>query len=626
MTMFSIKPPSAMNVQSLNNDVLFMILYIATANEAHSMHGRLQTALSASHVCRSFRDILLNSPSIWGKLVYIDSQHGATSRSMVEEIVHRSGEAPLWIEASQTRDRSNSESSRTARRRLLLEILRRSWARVQRISVISDVGPYEINWRIYKIFLRPAPFLQVFKASIPLETEYLHEFEEDPTDIAQSLFSQAAPSLRTFGYDGFHLPKGAPWYSNITRFDTLAGTKLTRHLNTTLKILHLMPCLRYLRILANTEDGFNGWWKPKDEENAFIVTLPHLEYIELSRIEASRAQEFLNRVQPSPNGCLTNLRLNCNSWHDEILTNIIIPVLKTNMQFLYGSAPPRHLCLDIEALGLTIMDAGTCINLAGCTGKVLIDLDEGIFIDLDWRRHVRGYNLRRNIAHKAPYCDLPILSSFFSSSQLHRVTWLRVTHLYSPCAALLAPFRDVVVLEAHATAISGLMGAIRLCEKGQPLPRSDEEDSSEEEDSGQQEQEFDPENLFPHLQDLRITVGNDDFYSYGDDIHDFLQYRERFSKPIESVHLVDDSVEAKRGFGYICELVSRVEGVKLFINKDGVYRRHVYVPTKATVNDKDNDDATQDEEGSTAGDADIKDGGMDSDGAAEDANKGSTDA
>ncbi|KAF9552722.1 hypothetical protein CPC08DRAFT_714354 [Agrocybe pediades] len=606
-----------MNIQSLNNDVLFVIFYINATNEYRGMQDRLQTTLSASHVCRTFRDILLNSPSIWGKLVHIDSSDGATSCSMVEEIIQRSSETHLWIEASQTRARSDSESSRTARRRLLLSILRSSWARVQRISVISDVEPHGINWDISKIFLRPAPILQVFIASTPLGPEYFYEPEAQPL----SLFSQAAPSLRTFGYDGFHLPNDSPWYSNITHFDTLEGTRLTRRLNTTLRILRLMPRLRFLRILTDKYDGQFAWRKSREEKESFTVALPHLEYIELSRIGVDRAQEFLSRVEPSPKGCLINLRLDCDTRHDELLINTIIPVLKKNMQLLYGSAPPNHLCLDIEHLGLRIMDAGTCLKLADCTGRVRIDLYEGIFLDLDWR-YVGGYDsdydgmMRRHSEYQAPYHDqVPILSSFFSSSQLCRVTWLRVTSLYSPCASLLAPFRDVEVLEVHAKAISGLIRTIPLHEKSGNTRKP--EDPS-------QEEQFNPDDLFPHLRDLRITVGHDDFYLYGEDIHDFLQYRVRISKPIESVLLVDHNVEAKHGFNYICKRVSHVEGLKLLIRKDGVWHHHVYVPSKATGNEKDHDDTTQDEEGSTAGEADTKDGDMDSDAAEVD--KDSTDA
>ncbi|KAF4619513.1 hypothetical protein D9613_004639 [Agrocybe pediades] len=587
-----------MNIQSLNRDVLFMIFnFNVTDEDEPSMLPRLRTTLSASHVCRTFRDVLLFSPSIWGKLVHIDSSQGATSRSMVEEIMQRSGQTtPLWIEASQTRDRSDRESSRTARRELLLEILQSFWPRVQRISVVSDVDGYGIDRRISEIFRRPAPFLQIFKASIPLGP-YLYK-PEAQADIALSLFSQEAPSLRTFGYDGFHLPTTSPWYSNITHFDTVQGTALNRQLDDTLNILNLMPRLRYLRMLA---DGQFFWNVSHDEKDS--ITLPHLKYIELSNFEANSARELLRRVKPSPKGCLTNLRLEFDIWCGKLLSKTIIPVLKKNLRLLYGSAPPTLLSLDIGRFGLRILDAGTCLHLAHCEGRVKINLDQGISIDLNWESHLRKYDddlMLRISGYRTAYCHLPILSSFFSSSRLRRVTWLRVTKLFFPYASLLAPFRDVLALEVHVKAISDLLRAIKLRETGKRLPRRDEEDSSEEEGLYQEEKQFDPEKLFPHLLDLRITVGNGCFYSYdGDpyDIHDFLQHRVRISKPIKNVRLVDDDVEAVHGFNYISNLVSCVEGTDLFIRKDGGWHQHVYVPSETKGNKKDHDDITDEEEG-----------------------------
>ncbi|KAF4619514.1 hypothetical protein D9613_004638 [Agrocybe pediades] len=436
---------------------------------------------------------------------------------MVEEIVRRSGEmTPLWIEASHwTPNRTrHDDSPRVVRRKLLLKILQDFWPRVEKISVISDLDDYyHTDQRIANIFGSPAPLLKVFKASIPMN------FRPESDREAQAeliLFSQIAPSLTTFGYDGFHLPNNSPWYSNITRFDTVPGTSLPKKLDKTLKILRLMPLLQYLRILA--QDVSLSWSNPEDEEDLFTIDLPCLKCIELSKLGVDQAHEFLRRVKPSPDGCLTNLQLGCSMWEQGNLGNTIIPVLKENVQILYGSDPPKRLCLDIGPFGFRIMDDGTCLDLEWCIGRITVDLDTGIFIELDWKLYseisdmvgrLSGYDIMDR--------HIPVISSFFCSSQLRLVTCLRVTELYPQFASVLEPFQDVRLLEVHIGVISELVQAIKL-HKEAP------------------EEEFDPQDLFPHLEDLHITMVKGIYYFDAmDDIRDFLQYRVRISKPIKNL-------------------------------------------------------------------------------------------
>ncbi|KAF9552731.1 hypothetical protein CPC08DRAFT_728412 [Agrocybe pediades] len=414
------------------------------------------------------------------------------------------------------------------------------WPRVEKISVISDLDDYyHTDQRIANIFGSPAPLLKVFKAFIPMNFRPESDREAQAERI---LFSQIAPSLTTFGYDGFHLPNNSPWYSNITRFDTVPGTSLPKKLDKTLKILRLMPLLQYLRILAQ----------------------------DLSKLGVDQAHEFLRRVKPSPDGCLTNLQLGCSMWEQGNLGNTIIPVLKENVQILHGSDPPKRLCLDIGPFGFRIMDDGTCLDLEWCIGRIPVDLDTGIFIELDWKLYseisdmvgrLSGYDILDR--------HIPVISSFFCSSQLRLVTCLRVTELYPQFASVLEPFQDVRLLEVHIGVISELVQAIKL-HKEAP------------------EEEFDPQDLFPHLEDLHITMVKGIYYFDAmDDIRDFLQYRVRISKPIKNLRLVDYDLEHQYSPYSILRTVSHVDGVKLSFRKGDGWHHHEYVPSEDEDEDGD---------------------------------------
>ncbi|KJA24789.1 hypothetical protein HYPSUDRAFT_38451 [Hypholoma sublateritium FD-334 SS-4] len=89
--------PSA-PIYGVNNDVLLCI-FTLNANMFFDRQA-LHTARATSQVCRQWRDLMLEAPLLWAKLIDMDICDNDGKLDWINEIIRRSGTvAPLWIKA-----------------------------------------------------------------------------------------------------------------------------------------------------------------------------------------------------------------------------------------------------------------------------------------------------------------------------------------------------------------------------------------------------------------------------------------------------------------------------------------------------------------------------------------------
>ncbi len=64
----------------------------------YSCHTPLRTARKTSQVCQKWRNLMLDTPSLWAKLINMHELYYLAGNEWWDEVIRRTGEAPLWIQ------------------------------------------------------------------------------------------------------------------------------------------------------------------------------------------------------------------------------------------------------------------------------------------------------------------------------------------------------------------------------------------------------------------------------------------------------------------------------------------------------------------------------------------------
>ncbi|KDR68124.1 hypothetical protein GALMADRAFT_161209 [Galerina marginata CBS 339.88] len=203
----------------INSDILLTIVSLLTKD--FSADDALKSIRCCSQLCQFSRQVILDSPSIWGKLINFNDFYYSKDQWM-EEVLRRSGSCLLWISGhihGGTLAANRSEALRT----FFFSVLNDHWGRIQKLRIYMDDSDEKdgYNWRaIY----RPAPHLQVFCVNPP-------PISSAPLFPLPCLFADHAPSLRAFNMqEALPVSLTAPWLY-------------------TLRVVHLQFPLDFLKVL-----------------------------------------------------------------------------------------------------------------------------------------------------------------------------------------------------------------------------------------------------------------------------------------------------------------------------------------------------------------------------------------
>lgn len=258
----SVSPRSAY-IHTLDDDAL---LHIFTINGDMFLYPHaLRTTRTTSQVCQRWRTLMLDTPSLWAKLIDVDCiSFAMNSVEWRKELMKRTGTALLWIRVESIRKTQPAEPSEHIRT-FFFDTVRENWHRLQRLEMTIRVDTifHPSSWIT---FGRPAPVLETFNVTFERMGP---QHAEDPADIPLStLFSGCAPMLRTFILTCFTIAQGAPWLCHLHSMEIDGNTYNVRLL---LDILSSTHCLRELKI----ED-----LRHEDISTPLpIASLPHLNYL-----------------------------------------------------------------------------------------------------------------------------------------------------------------------------------------------------------------------------------------------------------------------------------------------------------------------------------------------------------
>ena len=278
-----------MNVESSNGGVgrlghdLLWTIFMKNAQLDVFSHNRLKIARYSSQVCRQWRITLLQSSSIWGRLMNLDELR-RTSEQWKEAIASRTGDASIWIHGS----------IGVEMRPYFTSFLDAKWHQVQ----ILDVSDYDYNpqrSRTFAFLMKKAPNLKILKISI---SEDVRAPEKGWLKLTTRFFDNHAPVLEVLVLHGIvcKLTPNTSWLSNL-RTLSLDHNHST---STIFALLNALPLLEHLRIpYLRIEESV---YAQEEEPELPMINLPHLTSLWLNGSRFFDLLPFLERITPSK-GC-----------------------------------------------------------------------------------------------------------------------------------------------------------------------------------------------------------------------------------------------------------------------------------------------------------------------------------
>ncbi|KAF8958281.1 hypothetical protein BDZ97DRAFT_1923874 [Flammula alnicola] len=284
---------SISGVAKLNRDILWYI-FCMNAELADTGAGTgpsckaLTTTVWTSHVCSLWREILLDSASIWGRIIDLNllAQPDDEWRN---EVLKRTGSAPLYV----TGRILVSVNEGNALRFFFSVLLPADWTRIRRFDVaITELAATSINEALWGGIQNAMPYLESFSLEI---SSFIPAVLASPTSV---LFSNHAPALREFQLScrNININLNTPWFHQL-RTLTLEGELNVYDL---LKGFAKMPLLEDLTI---QDLGFDGAELDDYLPRIPFITLPQLRKLRLD-VTLPVAAFFLGNTTAAP-GCAT---------------------------------------------------------------------------------------------------------------------------------------------------------------------------------------------------------------------------------------------------------------------------------------------------------------------------------
>ncbi|PPQ86202.1 hypothetical protein CVT25_006906 [Psilocybe cyanescens] len=542
----SIKPIekafNASPVSKINEDLLRLIFQTNVRVEAtvplyvyvDLMNRPLTTARLSSQVCRSWRRLLLDSPSIWGRLIHLDSLDQKNNHWR-EELLRRTQSSPLWVTGNVTGSTENPTPVRVFFYYLLQNP--KCWERIEKLEII--VHGEDTSDSVWNTFLTPAPNLRIFEIYFPNVREPLFQNTISPNSNKR-LFGNHAPRLLEFHADGIEFAVDSSWLSNLREIATPSRLTVPEILDL---LLH-MPLLEsfFLQFSEATEE-----WLPSG-------ILPHIELpaltIMLLTNSLATCSTLLEHMYPAKT---CSLALTTNSYYaKKFISKDVLRSLKQNL--------PRYIHNYFSTY------ISTRIRLRF--------FDDVFHFEDESHRHTHHIFFTVCIYTKADSSEASenkVLTDFLlqvfakcaldSPSRFSSVTELSLDMRYADTTSLpyfhsmLSSFPSVRNLKTNEDSVVFLCSLFNL---------------QQDEATGNR-----PSTLFPHLQVLELTYLDPDHYLLPDTIPGallpFLKLKKESGQPINTLDLRLCGSDTLRDI----EFLEEIEGLEVLTLEGAVEESYI---------------------------------------------------
>lgn len=263
----------------------------------------LDTIRHSSQVCQRWREILLDSPSLWAGSVDLDALR-QTSNFWRNLVLERTGEAMLCVMGRMS---VFSDSPVLA---FLASLLDEQWTRIRDLNIIMTLPALD-HKRIWQAFGRPAPNLQTFSCALHpfrrhVEVLFLHNL---PLDF--QMFSNHAPSLvrlHLFPQFQFDLDIKAPEVFTGNLRELLLSKPLVM---TDVDLLHAFMQMPLIEEICLTFAQFVR--TAPSEVNTIRPPVPRLKSVLLGQTDPGIFPAFLDCIIPSA-GCALYVDHQLDTW------------------------------------------------------------------------------------------------------------------------------------------------------------------------------------------------------------------------------------------------------------------------------------------------------------------------
>ncbi|CAA7267809.1 unnamed protein product [Cyclocybe aegerita] len=249
----------------------------------------------ASHVCHLWRQTILSSTVLWGRLMDLDLLI-LLKEEWRQEVIRRTGEAPLHVRGYQS---SEGDTAFAAFVHFLVYILEVHWSRIETLIVsiypLSTYLPDAEVWYPMKDFWsllsRPSDTLKTFRFGCA--------YDEHSPPGPLALFSAHIPQLMDFRLTEYFRAGGyisAPWLSQLRHLDISAGYRADPPLTLSmwLEKLRDMPHLQSL-----TENSIFATPEESIPPRLPVIQLPNLIDLRVTH-GLYPATLLLNHIEPHP--------------------------------------------------------------------------------------------------------------------------------------------------------------------------------------------------------------------------------------------------------------------------------------------------------------------------------------
>ncbi|KAF8163762.1 hypothetical protein B0H34DRAFT_336901 [Crassisporium funariophilum] len=319
------EPDSSTTMQSFSQDIqppafkLFpeLVQRILAINARMELSSNTKGRLSAltgmryaSYVCHAWREISLNSPSLWGKVIDLDQGNGLWR----DELLRRTYSSPLHLRLTLNNDISAAEE-------FLISILRGHQWRIQGLGVWAN--EFFLRSRLHDLcdaFGRPFPILQSFCFNVWTK-EAIDEFK-----------TMVFPNLREF-----HLRLISNWHTGSSASHAI----------------HFLRKTPFLESLTYEVMG-----DQTKEEVLPVVDLPYLRALQISG-SWSDCADLLDHINPrhccSLHLSAVNNKIHHDDSHDEELRRLQKHISRFAAPF-FAHKSVTCLRLSVSASGVALAD------------------------------------------------------------------------------------------------------------------------------------------------------------------------------------------------------------------------------------------------------------------------------
>ena len=552
-----------MTISDLNDDILWTVFQLCAVDWSEGPAKRLTLTRRASQVCRTWRNVLLNSTTIWGNLICMQHNDPHTSAAYLSLVLSRSQSSLLQVFVSLSSSIGQVSSVEAiARQVLFFKTCQMQWNRISLLEVtlhfpanISLDDPISTirdskNWTF---LTRPAAKLQ----RLALRMVGNHPGRLDRTSFPQAL-PISAPVLHTFISTSFDFRVSPHWFSQLRTLSVETINKPRQPNSFHLLMLQALRAMRSLQMLFLPYIPLSdrGFILLEQAGSLPVIEFPYLTFFRVSGQLASAVSlaYAIRSAQALLSISMDVIVTRGDPLHMSSLTRLS-EYLQEKVQYdaALNSVPSSRVCLIVGDQSVVIANHEAYPSMApsiSTVGRLTYALK------MSW--HMQGIQ-EQDLMDVADVYQFNHFHFYVSTLCLHTSIVQGSRPLLKQSFHLLSPFSSVETLEIELSSLRVITSKITP-----PTQSSDDQ-------SLLMRKRIAPEDFFPDIKTLRVRKGEAATLHHVIELFEFLLARQHAEMPILVLCVDKDAFDVPQNLA----LFDYLEGLEILYYDGPIRRRHI---------------------------------------------------